>query len=203
MSKKPKVKAGFYIYIVSKPSFCFRCIFTVFNSSAAAMESCTYCVVFPGFSSSQECVTGLMSEKPKVKAGFHIYRYFPNLPVCFPCTVPVSNSSLVPATVHSASQVTCARVIELFDRNAVNLQYLTRPKLTVFRLIFTPGCSVSWVSSLFANHVCPEWVFVCLLSPSNCVRYRIYRIFSPFFPLTFFVSCFCRESDDILHRLAS
>ncbi len=94
-------------------------------------------------------------------------------------------------------------MIELFDRNAVNLQYLTRPKLTVFRLIFTPGCSVSWVSSLFANHVCPEWVFVCLLSPSNCVRYRIYRIFSPFFPLTFFVSCFCRESDDILHRLAS
>jgi hypothetical protein len=47
MSKNPKVKAGFYIYIVSKPSFCFRCIFTVFNSSAAAMESCTYCVLFP------------------------------------------------------------------------------------------------------------------------------------------------------------
>jgi hypothetical protein len=35
--------------------------------------------------------------------------------------------------------------MELFDRNALNLQYLTPPKLNVFRLVLTPVSSVSWI----------------------------------------------------------
>jgi len=64
---------------------------------------------------------------------------------------------------------------------------------------------ISWVSSFFANQVTAEWVFFCLLSQSNCVRYRISStwFFFSFFPFTFFVSCFFRESDDILDGLAS
>jgi hypothetical protein len=39
---------------------------------------------------------------------------------------------------------------------------------------YTHGCSISRVWSLFANQLSAEWIFVCLLSQSICVRYRIY-----------------------------
>ncbi len=64
-------------------------------------------------------------------------------------------------TVQSATCCTRSRVIKPFHENAPHLEELIPPKRSVsYRLILTPGCSISWVWRLFANQLYAEGIIV-------------------------------------------